>query len=467
MTHAADVVICGAGIAGISAAYHLAVQHGVKDVVLVDERPPLSLTSANSAECYRNWWPGPGDAMVSLMNRSLDIMEDLARVADANHAVRLNRRGYLYATADVARIPTFIAAAMEAAALGAGPMRLHGDLRGFENLEGLSPYTPAPAEGFAGQPTGADVILDPEIIRQHFPYLANDTVAIVHARRAGWFNARDMGVYLLELAREHGVKVVSARVEAVDIVNHQVRAVRLQSSDGPITIATHHFVNAAGPYLRSVGKLLGIELPVYSELHTKVAFVDHLGIVPRDAPLLIWADPQSLPWNEDERAELEGSNETRWLLGTFPSGAHTRPEGPFDSPIILVMWDYHTGTTEATFPPAFDPWYPEIALRGLARMLPALRAYFGRMPKPAVDGGYYTRTRENRPLIGPLPIRGAYVIGAFSGFGMMAACASGELLAAHITGSALPHYVPAFMLARYEDKEYQKLLENWPSSGQL
>ena len=50
---------------------------------------------------------------------------------------------------------------------------------------------------------------------------------------------------------------------------------------------------------------------------------------------------------------------------------------------------------------------------------------------------------------------------------MMAACASGELLAAHVTGSALPHYALAFMLERYEDQEYQRLLENRPSTGQL
>ena len=50
-----EVVICGAGIAGVAAAYHLAVRRGVRDVVLVDERPPLTLTSDKSAECYRNW----------------------------------------------------------------------------------------------------------------------------------------------------------------------------------------------------------------------------------------------------------------------------------------------------------------------------------------------------------------------------------------------------------------------------
>jgi glycine/D-amino acid oxidase-like deaminating enzyme len=54
VAHSADVVICGAGIAGISVAYHLAVRHGVREVVLVDERPPLSLTSDKSAEAYRD-----------------------------------------------------------------------------------------------------------------------------------------------------------------------------------------------------------------------------------------------------------------------------------------------------------------------------------------------------------------------------------------------------------------------------
>jgi glycine/D-amino acid oxidase-like deaminating enzyme len=96
-----------------------------------------------------------------------------------------------------------------------------------------------------------------------------------------------------------------------------------------------------------------------------------------------------------------------------------------------------------------------------------MKAYLDQIPKPLVDGGYYTKTRENRPLIGPLPVEGAYVIGALSGFGIMAACASGELLAAHLTGGELPRYASAFKLERYEDTQYQKLLECWGETGQL
>jgi sarcosine oxidase, subunit beta len=48
--HTADIVICGAGIAGISAAYYLAVHYGMRNILLVDERPPMSLTSDKSTE---------------------------------------------------------------------------------------------------------------------------------------------------------------------------------------------------------------------------------------------------------------------------------------------------------------------------------------------------------------------------------------------------------------------------------
>src|SRR5712692_956719 len=115
----ADVVICGAGIAGIATAYQLTVKHGIKRVVLVDERAPLTLTSDKSTECYRNWWPGPGDAMVSLMNRSIDMLEELAR--ESGNVFHLNRRGYLFATAQPDQAARYLRAAEEAAALGAGP----------------------------------------------------------------------------------------------------------------------------------------------------------------------------------------------------------------------------------------------------------------------------------------------------------------------------------------------------------
>ena len=452
----AEVLICGAGIAGISAAYYLSVNHGIKKVVLVDENPPLSLTSDKSTECYRNWWPGPGNAMVSLMNRSIDILEELAYRSD--NIFNLNRRGYLYVTADPNRVPDFKRAANEAAQLGAGAART------YTGQPGDPIYTPAPPHGFDDQPAGADVILDQALIRSVFPCLPEETVAVVHARRAGWFSAQQLGMYLLEQAKRHGARLFNDCVGGVEVSGGRVRSVRLGSGR---VIATRSFVNAAGPFITDVAKMIGVDLPVFNERHVKVSFNDHLGALPRDAPLLIWTDPQYLPWSDEERAELSQSDADRRLLDRFPSGVHGRPEGGAGATTVLLLWTYDADPIEPVWPIPYDPMYPEIALRGMATMIPNLKAYFNKLPRFFVDGGYYTKTRENRFLACPLPVAGAYLIGALSGYGLMAACGAGELLAAHVTGSEAPSYAAWFRLERYEDPEYQKVLENWGASGQL
>ena len=100
-------------------------------------------------------------------------------------------------------------------------------------------------------------------------------------------------------------------------------------------------------------------------------------------------------------------------------------------------------------------------------MVPGFRGYLDRMPRAYIDGGHYAKTRENRPLIGPLPVTGAYVSSAYSGFGIMASCAGGELVAAHVTGSALPDYTPAFTLSRYDAPAYVRRIEACSATGQI
>ncbi|PYN15075.1 MAG: FAD-dependent oxidoreductase [Candidatus Rokuibacteriota bacterium] len=454
----AEIVICGAGIAGIATAYHLAVRRGVQGIVLVDERPPLSLTSDKSAECYRNWWPGPGHDMVQLMNRSIDLLEELAR--ESGNLFRMNRRGYLFATADPAQVPLFVERAHEAAMRGIGPARIYTSASHDD-------YRPAPAEGFEDQPTGVDVLTDPALVRRHFPHLASDTLAVLHARRCGWFSAQQLGMYLLERAREHGVRFLEGRVERIDTTGGRVGDVQVSARGGSVTIATRRLVNAAGPYVARVGRLLGLEIPVFCERHAKVAFNDVLGAVPRSAAVTIWTDPIRLPWSDEERAELAASEEHKRLVEEFPAGVHGRPEGAGESPVVLLIWTYDIEPVEPKFPLEFDPAYGEICLRGMSRMIPALAPYLNRLPRVYVDGGYYTKTRENRLLSGPLPVEGAYMLGGLSGYGLMSSNGAADLLADHVARRPLPAYAPAFALSRYDDPKYRELLEQWGDSGQL
>jgi glycine/D-amino acid oxidase-like deaminating enzyme len=135
---------------------------------------------------------------------------------------------------------------------------------------------------------------------------------------------------------------------------------------------------------------------------------------------------------------------------------------------VYLIWTYETDSRPYVWPPTFDPLYGDVVLRGCARMVPGLAAYFGTGATGTVDGGYYCKTRENRPLVGPLPVQGAYVVGALSGVGVMSSHAAGDLLARHVAEHPLPDYARWFLPSRYDDPSYRALVEQWgPLVGQL
>lgn len=452
----AQVVICGAGIAGVSAAYFLAVQSGVKDIILVDERPPLSLTSDHSTECYRNWWPGPGEAMVAMMNRSIDWLERLA--GQSGNIFHLNRRGYLYCSADPQQVEQMRIQAEEISRLGAGVLRVHNQRSRGSAYTAEAMCTSIPSID------GADFLLSQDLIHQYFPYLTADVKAALHVRRAGWFSAQQLGMYMLDQARQAGVKLLVKRASGVDLCAGRVQRVFLADGD---SIETQCLVNAAGPFLGEVCSWMGIKLPVFNELHLKVAFQETVNILPRQAPLVIWNDPQRLDWTAEERAFLSEDPSLQYLLQELPGGVHSRPEGEGGSQVVLLLWEYLNRRMKPIFPIPDDPHYLEVALKGLTRMLPGMQVYLRKLPQPRYDGGYYTKAFDNRPIIGKLTVDGAYIIGALSGFGMMAACAAGELLALSVTNGNVPSYAQAFGLERFNDPEYVRQMDQASVSGQL
>lgn len=453
MRSTADIVVCGAGIAGVATAYHLAVRFGVRRVALIDERDPLTLTSDKGTQGYRNWWPGPDDTMLRFVSHSIDLLEETAD--ESGNVFRMNRHGYLFATADETQAARLLATAREVSAFGMGEVREH---------TGLTTYAPARAEGFRDQPTGAD-LLRGSAVREAFPYLAQDSVAALHIRRAGWLSAVSLGSWLLKRALASGASFVRDRVVGVAHDGGRVREIQLESGD---VIATERFVIAAGPALPSVARMLGLDLPVFHELHSKMTFRDPYGAVGRASPFLIWTDPMTLEWSDAERAELEGDDELRRVTGPLPGGVHIRPVDLTYGDELYLIWTFETEARDFVWPPSFNPRYGDVVLRGCARMIPGLAPYLVEGARGVVDGGYYCKTRENRPLIGPLPVEGAFVVGALSGSGVMAAHASGELLAQHVTGAPLPDYAKWFLPSRYDDPAYLATMERWgPLVGQL
>jgi len=443
MNSTGNIVIVGAGLAGVAAAYQLAARRGVPNVTLVDAREPLTLTSAVGTMGYRNWWPGPDDTMCRFVSRSIDLMEEMAD--ESGNAFRLSRRGYLFATARADGVAHLRTTARAVSAFGMGELREH---------EKLGAYTPARPEGYRDAPAGADLLLG-DVARAAFPYLAPETAAVLHVRRAGWMNAVALGAWMLRRAVGAGVAVVRDRADGVEQTGGRVTGVRLASG---VRLPCDRLVLAAGPGMPRALRLLGAELPLVLEPHAKLTFRDPLGAVPRDAPFLIWTDAMELPWSDAERAALGDPR----LAESFVGGVHARPvDGPYGDEAWLI-WTYDTTTRDAPdWPPAFDPHHGEILLRGASRMLPRLTAYFGRGAEGVVDGGYYCKTPENRPVVGPLPVEGAYALGALSGYGIMASPAAAELLADHVTDAPLPDYAAALLPARYESADYQAQIAEW------
>jgi glycine/D-amino acid oxidase-like deaminating enzyme len=111
-------------------------------------------------------------------------------------------------------------------------------------------------------------------------------------------------------------------------------------------------------------------------------------------------------------------------------------------------------------------------MRGASRFIPALMPYVADMPTPLVQfSGYYSRTPENWPLIGPLGVKDAYTLSALAGYGTMAACAAGELCAAWVTADGgidlAPEYARHFHPNRYHDPDIVAEIGSIASDGQL
>ncbi|MDE0231390.1 MAG: FAD-binding oxidoreductase [bacterium] len=435
MMRQAGAVVVGAGIAGVATCYDLAVVRGVEGVIVVDPRPPLSLTSDKSSECYRNFFPNK--PMVDLTNRSIDILETLKEQSD--DFFNMSRRGYLFVTGDPEQLASLTRAAEASSGFGAGPVRIAGSAADVE------------------EETGFDVYQNPEALLDRFPYLSDEALGALHVLRGGWFSAQQLGAWMLEQARGRGAEVVVDEVVDIKTLRGKVAGVLLKSG---ARISTPVVVNAAGPMSKPLARMVGLELPLQASLHHKVSFRDHLGAFPREAPMLLWTDPVSIDWSGTERSDLEAEG-FHELLAEITTPVFGRPEGGLDSPFFEALWNYRPHVRDdPTWPaPRPDFMFPEAVLRGMAAMLPSLAGYRDQLPYSVVDGAYVMKTPENLPLIGPAGPEGFHLVTGMSGYGVMICAAAAELVGSHLTGSDLPGYADTFLLSRYEDPEYLATLD--------
>jgi sarcosine oxidase subunit beta len=222
----ADVVVIGAGIMGLSVAYHLAADHGLKRVTVLDSGYLCGGASGRNGGGVRAQWSS--EINIRLMRESLGLFQRFAERHQINTWFRAG--GYLF----LARTD---AAASELA----------------KNVE-LQNRCGVESE-----------LLDPKGISEIVPELSSEGVL------AASYNARDAVVFpwpfvwgYAESARALGV-TVRPFTRVVDIETRGRSILSVVTERG--SIKTSVVVNACGAQSPDIARMLGIELPTHPHRH--------------------------------------------------------------------------------------------------------------------------------------------------------------------------------------------------------
>ncbi len=420
-----DVAVVGAGSVGVACAYYLKQFSPGLKVTLIDSHAPLTLTSAHSGENYRNWWPHP--TMKRFIDRSLDLLETIE--SHSGRSMRQNARGYLLCTAS--KHPDALLDNLNATFGRA--VRFHRSMHSIEK----------------DSVDGVDVLQGKTLIGNCYPQLGQHAQTLVHIRRGGALDSQLLANTMLEQYAQLNGDRISGKVVGVERDDNF--KIDITSNNQTTVLRCQYMVNAAGPFAIALSQMLGVSLPLSNVLQQKVSFEDSAGVIPRALPFTIDLDPIALSWSDEERALLSADKAMQFYTGTMPGAIHCRPEG--QGQWVKLGWAFNTEASRAVREPVLNDEFPEIVLRGASRLHPGLQRYVGAFPGRSVHyGGFYTMTDENWPLIGNTDVPGYLLATGLSGFGSMAACATGELVASLVTGDQVESYSDDLSLARYANR---------------
>ncbi len=415
------IVICGAGIAGIATAYYLTKLNNKLNIILIDKNQPLSFTTSKSGENFRDFWPQK--CMREFASHSIRLMEDLKD--DYGHdTFKMSFSGYNFVSHDKEK-PIF---------------SINSNEHSEEYFEEITDTT--------------------TILNKH-AYLSKSVEKIISIKNAGNIDVYAMGSLMLKESKKIGVKQLQGEVVAIEKKESKFLLILASKK----TISADQVVIATGPFINNIANMLGFQFPIENTLQRKFIIPDPKNIIPRDMPFTIYADAQHLNWSEEERTFFASEEKYKNLLDEFPGGLHIKPEGEG----IKLGWAFNRHTEIPKWETSQADFFPQVVLKGASRFIPRLIEYENDVPTPLIQyAGYYTRTKENWPLIGPTKIPDVFVIGALAGYGTMSACAAGQLCAKYVLNETeLPDYADYFHPMKYQNPAIVKEIKEIKSDGQL
>jgi sarcosine oxidase subunit beta len=376
-THA-DVVIIGGGVIGLSVAYHLA-KLCAQDIVVLEKEPMLGMGSTGKcAGGIRQQFST--EVNIRLAMESVRFFETFDQELGADPEFR--QYGYL-----------FLATTEEDAAV-------------FQHNVSLQ----------RGLGLAVDV-LSPQEAAELVPSLnVEDVLLATYCPSDGYADPHSVLQGLAKGARRLGVEIhTETEATAVEVTANRIRAVVTNHG----RIETPVLVDAAGPWLATVARMAGIELPVLP-YRRQVFVTNPFAAIPDPLPMVIDFQP-SFYFRKEGPGILMGMTDD-----LEPSSFNTHVDWDFLEQVVEKAIHRAPVLAEAGF---MDGW-----------------------------GGLYAVTPDDNPILGPLPeVAGLICAGGFSGHGFMQAPAVGRVLAEMIVhGYSLPDISPLSIDRLREGREYRE-----------
>lgn len=274
----ASVVVIGGGVIGTSIAFHLAAS-GVSDVVLVEKDELGSGSTCRAAGGVRASFSNPANITMGLRG-----VEVFSRFADEyGQDIDFARDGYLYLLSDQANVDAFT----ESVAL--------------QNHYGIPSRMITPAEAKALSPL---IEVDGMLAASWSP---SDAKATPESVVLGYAAA----------ARRHGARIVR-HCAVTDIESSGGTIAAVVTEHG--RIATQTVVCAAGAWSRSIGGMLGVDIPV-APIRRQIAFTEPLAGLPASSPSLTIDFPSTFYFHPEGAGLLLG-----WSNPDEPEGFNLKFE---------------------------------------------------------------------------------------------------------------------------------------------
>jgi sarcosine oxidase, subunit beta len=370
----ADAVVIGGGVIGCSTAYNLAKQ-GIGKVILLEKNYLASGATGRCGAGFRLQWGTRANCLLS--KASVGMYRQLPELLDMPGDIEFKQNGYLLLAYTDKMVEQFrknlaLQNSLDIPAYWVTPSEALSIVPHL-NIQGLLGATFCPEDGHCN------------------PF----AVTKLYAQAA-----RNLGVDI----RTHS--------EVTDIVtqNGRVKAVRTVGGD----IATGLVVNAANGYAKAVGRMAGLELPIFPERH-------EILVTEPVEPLL---GPMVMSFYHNLYCQQS------------PHGSFIMGIGHPDEPERINQqssWQF---------------------LREMAATVTALLPRLAGLNVIRQWAGVYDMSPDRQPILGAsAALQGLFTAAGFSGHGFMIAPIVGQLMAELITGKTTSLPVDMFDAGRFERGE--------------